>query len=70
MRYCTKPAQLMIIAWIIGFHSSAPGTRQCNVLQSFSNATTGLQDVSLPLHIADNNSCDLAFHFVGLHIVT
>ncbi len=60
----------MIMAWIIGFHSSAPGAEQCNVLQSFSNATTGLQDVKLPLHIADNSSSDLGFRFAGLHVAT
>ena len=60
----------MIMTWIIGFHSAAPGTRQCNVLQAVSNAATGLQVVKLPLHIADNNSCDLGFQFAGLHTVT
>lgn len=57
----------MIMAWIKEFHSSAPGTRQGNVLQSFSHAITGVQDVKLPFHI---NGCDEAFDLVSLRAVT
>ncbi len=63
MLFTGKLAQLMVTAWIIGLYASAPGTKQCTVIQSFSNATTGVQGVKLPLHIADNSSCDLGFHF-------
>ncbi len=58
----------MIMAWIIGFHSSAPGVQQCNVLQPFSNATTGMRDVKLPLHTADNISSDLGFRLAVLRV--
>ena len=34
------------------------------LLQAFSNATTGMQDINLPLHFADNISSNVGFHLV------
>ncbi len=52
----------------MGFHLSAPGAEQGKVLQAFSDAISGMQDVELPLHFADNFSNDLGFHLAALHV--